>query len=258
MPPDLANALAYSSVRNERHTPTAAPPPTGPSPSTPVNMCWNIELRNTASKSWAAAFAFILPFASAPRSSAAGSPMRAAGSPAMAESGVISHHLDVGLDRAGGLDRLEDRDHVARPDAERIEAVDQLLQRHAFAHQGELAALLLDADAGARHHPGLAARERRRLAHLRRLADGDGEVALRHRHGGHAHVAPHHDDAGALVDDDAGAEVGLDLQLLDLGQERHHVALVLGRHADLHGRGVERLGGRAADEIVDRRGDAGG
>ena len=35
-----------------------------------------------------------------------------------------------------------------------------------------------------------------------------------------AHVAAHHDDAGALVDDDLGGEVGLDLQLLDLGEQR--------------------------------------
>ena len=39
-----------------------------------------------------------------------------------------SHHLDVGLDRAGGLDRLQDADQVARADAEPVEAVDQLLQ----------------------------------------------------------------------------------------------------------------------------------
>ena len=72
---------------------------------------------------------------------------------------------------------------------------------------------------------GLAARERRRLADLRRLGDGDGEIALRHRDRGDAHVAAHDDDAGALVDHDLGGEVGLDLQLLDLGQQRDHVAV---------------------------------
>ncbi len=42
-----------------------------------------------------------------------------------------SHHLDVGLDRAGGLDRLQDADQVARADAKPVEAVDELLQRDA-------------------------------------------------------------------------------------------------------------------------------
>src|SRR5262245_48207130 len=51
MPPLLANDLEYSSVSIERHTPTAPLPPKGPSPLIPVNMFWNIELRNTASKS---------------------------------------------------------------------------------------------------------------------------------------------------------------------------------------------------------------
>ncbi len=56
---------------------------------------------------------------------------------------------------------------------------------------------------------------------------GDGQVALRDRDRRDAHVAPHHDDAGALVDHDLGGEVGLDLQLLDLGQQRDHVAVEL-------------------------------
>ena len=95
-------------------------------------------------------------------------------------------------------------------------------------------------------------RERLRLADLRRLGDRHGEVALRHRDRRHAHVAAHHDDAGAFVDDDLGGEIGLDLQLLDLGQQRDHVAVEFRRDRDLHGRGIERLGGRRADEVVDR------
>src|SRR5262245_24319681 len=53
MPPVLAKDLAYSSLRNERHTPAAPPPPNGPSPSTSVNIWLNIVLRNTDSKSTA-------------------------------------------------------------------------------------------------------------------------------------------------------------------------------------------------------------
>ena len=57
-----------------------------------------------------------------------------------------SHHLDLGLQGAGRLDRLQDRDQVARADAERVEAVDELAQRHALADVGELVA-------GARRRP---------------------------------------------------------------------------------------------------------
>ena len=72
----------------------------------------------------------------------------------------------------------------------------------------------------------------------------DGQVALRDRDRGDAHVAAHDDDAGALVDHDLGGEVGLDPQLLDLGQQRDHVAVESCGQRELHGRRIERLGGR--------------
>src|ERR1700752_3221020 len=50
MPPHLAKLLAYSSVRNDRHGATPLLLPNGPSPPTSSYMCWNIELRNWASK----------------------------------------------------------------------------------------------------------------------------------------------------------------------------------------------------------------
>ena len=43
------------------------------------------------------------------------------------------------------------------------------------------------------------------------------------------HVATHYDDAGALIDDDAGSLVRLDPELLDLRQKLDHVAAKLGR-----------------------------
>src|SRR5471030_1567533 len=61
IPPDLAKDLEYSSVRNERQTPVAPSPPNGPSPFMLVNICWNIELRKTASKSCDVVLAFALP-----------------------------------------------------------------------------------------------------------------------------------------------------------------------------------------------------
>src|SRR5258707_13686717 len=72
MPPAAAADLAYSWVRNERHTPVAWLPPNGPSPSVLVIIWENIELRNIASKSCAAARAFALVIAPAARVMAAG------------------------------------------------------------------------------------------------------------------------------------------------------------------------------------------
>src|SRR5262245_50779344 len=182
MPPALENDLAYSSLRNERHTPAAPLPPNGPSPSMPVNIWLNMVLSTMASKStaWLRALALASVGGLAPPVASA---VSEAGPvwPASAGMLAISHHLDIGLDSAGGLDRLQDRDHVERADAERVESVDQLLQRHAFLDQRELLAVLLHADLGTRHHHGAAARERRRLAHLRGFGHRDGQVPLRHR-----------------------------------------------------------------------------
>ena len=50
-----------------------------------------------------------------------------------------SHHVDFCLQGTGRLDRLEDADHVARTDAEGVEAVDELLQADAFRQYGEAA-----------------------------------------------------------------------------------------------------------------------
>src|SRR5581483_6382356 len=60
MPPALANDLAYWSAMNERHIFKAPLPPNGPSPSMPVNISWNMLLKNMDSKFWADSFA--LPF----------------------------------------------------------------------------------------------------------------------------------------------------------------------------------------------------
>src|SRR6267154_1076092 len=105
MPPVLAKDFEYSSVSIERHTPVPGVSPNGPSPLMPLVICENIEFRNTASKSCDDAF---------------------------------------GLDRAGGLDRLQNADQVAGPDAEPVEAVDELLQRYAVFHQREFLAVFGD------------------------------------------------------------------------------------------------------------------
>src|SRR5882672_2139326 len=58
MPPDLAKDFEYSSVSIERQMPVPVVSPNGPSPLTPLVICENIELRNTASNSWALARVF--------------------------------------------------------------------------------------------------------------------------------------------------------------------------------------------------------
>ena len=123
-----------------------------------------------------------------------------------------------------------------------VEAVDKLLERNAVLHQCEFLAVFGDADAGARCHHGSSTGERIGLADLRAFRNRDGEVALGHRDGGDADVAAHHDNAGTLVDDDLGGEIGFDLQLLDLGQEGNDIALEFRRDRQLDGRGVDRFG----------------
>src|SRR3546814_2803269 len=50
---------------------------------------------------------------------------------------AASHHLQFGLHRAGGLDRLQDGDHVARADTEGVQAVDQFAQRDTAGQDAE-------------------------------------------------------------------------------------------------------------------------
>src|SRR6185369_9535442 len=103
MPPALAKDLAYSSLRNERHTPAPPPPPNGPSPSMAVNIWPNIEARNEASKSiaWARALALGSEAGPATVREGAGLPLDAVSRESDAEAvcpardGIvdISHHL---------------------------------------------------------------------------------------------------------------------------------------------------------------------
>src|SRR5256885_15408617 len=178
MPPDLAKDFEYSSVSIERQTPVPVVSPNGPSPLTPVVICENIELRNIASNSWALARVF---FCASGETLVSASASCRSLRPLISEAlsiPIISHHLDVGLDRAGGLDRLQDADQVARADAKPVEAVDQLLQRDAVLDEGEFLAVLGDPDAGARRHDRSSARQRIGLADDGTLGNRNGEIAL--------------------------------------------------------------------------------
>ena len=126
---------------NERQTPLAPPPPNGPSPSMPVYICSNMELRNTASKSSAAACALAW-FAVGFGLLTWPAMIRSVGRQAGGGQGEAAHHItSISAWRAPAAliaCRMPIRSRGA--DAEGVEAVDELLQRHAVLDQRELLA----------------------------------------------------------------------------------------------------------------------
>src|SRR5690606_8071213 len=131
-----------------------------------------------------------------------------------------SDDLQVGAQRAGSLHRLQDADEVHRLGTERIERLDHISKIGAAAHVEQRAAVLGDIDlAGLRDH-GLPAGERRRLADLGLGVDGDGEVAVRHRHVLQRDALVHDHRAGTRVDDDLGRLLHRrDLEVLEVAEE---------------------------------------
>src|SRR5690349_9844655 len=205
MPPDLANDFAYSSVSSERQTPVAPLPPKGPSPSMPVNMCWNIELRNTASKSCAAAWAF----ASFPTAGALAADMLFVSTSSGLRPGAgIARPVAITSPRCQPGLRLQDRDQVARPNAHRVEPVNNLLQRYAFAYDKYFLSILLDSDTGPRHHARSSTREGQRLTDFGCFRNGHRQVALRDRDRRHPYVAADNNNARPFVDHDARRQIG--------------------------------------------------
>src|SRR5215469_14032206 len=58
------------------------------------------------------------------------------------------------------------------------------------------------------------------------LEKGDGD-------GGDAHIRAHHDHAAVFVDHHPRGFIGIDLDLLDVGEQRHHAARIVGGNSDL-------------------------
>ena len=133
---------------------------------------------------------------------------------AQAYPGLTLLHDEVGLERAGGFDRLQDGDHAARLDAETVEAGDQRAQAGA-ADDGDLAAGFVDGDLRLRRDDGLAVAERGGLRDLRRLGDAHVERAVGDGDRRDLHILADDDGAGARIDDDARRRVGINQEIAD-------------------------------------------
>ena len=242
---------------NERHTFNAPLPPIGPSPSTPVNICWNIVLRNIDSKFSAAALGLALDLERGLR-------LRAFASPIEDERSAESTRTDA-------------RHHITSMSAWMAPAA-LIACRITMRSRGPMPSALRPSTICCSDTPSwtsasflpssctptwvrgtMTVRPRENGAGWLTCGDSeidDGEIALRDRDRRHPHVAADDDHAGAFVDDDLGGVVRLDLQLLDLGEHGDHVLRKFLRQRELHGRRVERLGDRRADIVVDGDGDA--
>ncbi len=130
------------------------------------------------------------------------------------------------------------------------------MQRHRFRHHGQIAVGLRDFEIGARQYDRLAQAQRRGLGGNRALGNGDGEIGLRHRDSGDAHIGTHDDDARVLIDDDLGRLIGLDDELLDVGEQVDDIAVEVAGQVNADRRRIFRRGAGNADEIVDREGNA--
>jgi hypothetical protein len=88
------------------------------------------------------------------------------------------------------------------------------------------------------------------------LADAHGQAPLGDGDGIDADVLADDDDARLFVDDDARHLVGLDVELLDVGEQAGHVGAAARRDRDADGRRIERTRDRLAEKGVDRLGHA--
>src|ERR1700722_4907968 len=81
-----------------------------------------------------------------------------------------SFHLKIGLQRARRLDRLQNRNQIARPYPQRIERGNEIAERYAARQDAKLAIMLIvNLDLSPLYGCGGAVGQRSRLADLRRL-----------------------------------------------------------------------------------------
>ena len=141
-------------VRNERHTPVAPLPPNGPSPSRPANICSNMELRNTDFEILRGGARLGVvgdghrPLAMAEAASRS-SGLQAGGG----EGGIGCHHItsmSAWMAPAALIAcRIAIRSRGPMPSA--LSPSTSCCSDTPSSHQRELLAVLLHADAGARH-----------------------------------------------------------------------------------------------------------
>ena len=121
---------------------------------------------------------------------------------------------------ARSFHRLQDGDHVAWTNPERVQAVYQFLQSDARLQHGEtLLFTLIHLDISAvrgRRRPDFG--EGARLRDLLGLGDPDGKRSLGDCDGADPDVLTHDNNAGLFVNDDFRGLVWFDPQLLDIRQ----------------------------------------
>src|ERR1022692_4982001 len=112
----------------------------------------------------------------------------------------MSAQNQFGLQRAGLFHGLEDRHHVARRDAQRIERGRDSFHGGRLRQRDERGFLFDHVGGGARRHDGATlGAEGGRLRNVERRSDVDGDVAVRDGAARNLDAGRGHDGAGAFV-----------------------------------------------------------
>src|SRR6201991_642590 len=171
---------------------------------------------------------------------------------------ATSDHHELGVQRARLLERLQDGNEVAGRRAHLVHGAHDRIQARARTELEHVAAIFAHGHLAARHHRGLAAAERVRLADLRLLADGDPDRTMSHGGGTDLHVGSDDDRAGARVDDNACRGIArCDLEGLD-GREPADALRRVERRAHGHRARIQGIGRARAEVLVHRLRDTRG
>src|SRR5712691_2282898 len=134
------------------------------------------------------------------------------------------------LQRAGCLDRLQDRNDAGRLQADLVKPADQTLQVDA-AEDRDLSSGFVGLDDCLWNDHRLALREWSRLGHDRKLCHADRQIPVRHRDRRDPHVSSDHHRAGALIDHHACGRIRLDGEFAAFSEEAHWADVAgLGQH----------------------------
>ncbi|MPL60908.1 hypothetical protein SDC9_06471 [bioreactor metagenome] len=169
------------------------------------------------------------------------------------------------MQRAGGMDAVEDVDHVPRRHTEGIQTRHDIRQRTRAGDLGDLrVAALLDAGIGPRNHHGFAAGEGVGLRDHRGFLDPERQAALADGNAGDPDVLADHDRTRALVDHHPRLLFGLDPDILDPADDMGGIRGAGLADVDRHGAGIRHLRDPPLELAVDRgldprgRGEIGG
>ncbi len=138
-------------------------------------------------------------------------------------------------------------------DAERVEAIDQFLERDTLIKAEQATpGIFIHINICTRNDGGFTDFGKGRgLAHLRCLGDGNREVALRDGDLAHADFLAHDDDARLFVNHNTGRLIGFDSELFHFRQEIDYVAVIAWWQGEANRGGVDRIRGRGAEIAID-------